>query len=159
MSFVYLTFFVIIAIVLGKIHNKFIIKQKKVFRAITMIIFISTSILLFVAMNIKSYIHSSIKTCSNQIEHYIYNNYPNISGIGIDLNNTNNCSLQASEIVSSLSAMIPAHTELNVNKMIYDAIVGASMERLLKQLEIVDFSVAPYCFSLADKNNFRFNPS
>ena len=162
--FVRLIIYVIIGVAAGILFNKFVIKHfsnstRKVLNVITMVIFILSSISLSVIISIKSYVDSTIRSYSGKIEQYVYNTFQNNDFIinGVDLNKVNNDISQISNAVSGLREMIPDYTELGVNEIIYDILIGSPMEELFNQLNDVNYSIGAYAegiYAFADRNNF-----
>lgn len=168
MAFVRLIIFVLIGIALGILFNKFVIKyfsekNRKILCVVTMLIFICSSISVSVTISIKSYINSTVIKYTGKIEQYIYKIFPDNEFInnGIDLNIIDNTISEINEVILGLKDILPTHTDIKVNKWIYDMVVDTSMELLQGQINSnIDYYVGrdgiygQYVYMFADNNNF-----
>jgi len=140
MFFLSVFIFIVIGVVLGILFNKFFIKyfsgnKRKIVCVLTMVIFILSSISLGVTFGIKSIIVSSISSYSDKVERYIYDTYPNNQFLlnGINLNVVYDDTIITNS-VSELKELIPTHTDLRVNKRVYDVIIGAPINEIINQI-------------------------
>jgi hypothetical protein len=148
MVFVRLIAFVVAGVVLGIVFNKLVIKhfsenKRKLFCVLTMLIFILSSISLAITFSVKSGIVSSIDNYSGKAEKYINDTYPNNEFLinGIDLNQINGNSSIITNAVNDLKAIIPTHTDLRINKRIYDMVIGKPIEEIINQINGLTSSV------------------
>jgi predicted PurR-regulated permease PerM len=168
MVFVRFLVFIVIAVVIGIVFNKFVIKhfsdnKRKLFCVLTMLIFILSAISLAITFSIKSGIVSSISTYSDRVEKYIYDNNPNNAFLinGINLNIINDNSSIINDSVNQLRSLVPTYTDLRINKRIYDMVIGEPMDELINQINNLTGSVTDRANNmvssvsmLADSNNF-----
>ena len=160
--------FIVIGVVFGILFNKFVIRHfsdnlKKIFSILTMFIFILSSISMAITFNIKSGIISSVNNYSERVEKYIIDNNPNNDFLlnGINLSIINNNSSIVNNTANELKTLIPTHTDLRMNKRIYDMVIGYPMDELMNQINNLNNSVTTSVNSLtaslsiyADSNNF-----
>jgi len=160
--------FIVIGVVFGILFNKFVIRHfsdnlRKIFSILTMFIFILSSISMAITFNIKSGIISSVNNYSERVEKYIIDNNPNNDFLlnGINLSIINNNSSIVNNTANELKTLIPTHTDLRMNKRIYDMVIGYPMDELMNQINNLNNSVTTSVNSLtaslsiyADSNNF-----
>jgi TM2 domain-containing membrane protein YozV len=161
--FIRLIIFIIIGIVAGKIYNKILIKciSGKIIKtlcALTMVIFILSSIILSAAISIKSYANSEIRKYAVKMEQEIYDILPNNELLrnGIDLNKIDDDISQVTEFISSFQTLIPDNSELKVNKMIYDFLINSVTKLLQSEISTIIYSANIYGISIrsiVDDNN------
>jgi hypothetical protein len=151
--------FLILGIGLGIIYNKFIIKEypdykRKFAYFITVIVFHLFSLSIYVLVVINISVKKTIRTYSVKMEQYILNNYPDNEFVqnGLDLKGINNDITQINTTVSELKSLLPTHTEIGVNKFIYDLIVDYAIKELQECLNVVKYS-AKMINNFSDKNN------
>jgi len=168
MGFLRVIIIIIIGIFLGILYNKFVIKyfsenKRKLFFIFTILIFILSSISLSIVISIKYGIISSINTYSGKVEQYIYDVNQNNDFIinGIDLNRINYDNSIVTNTVNNFIAIIPTHTDLRINKSIYDMVIGYPINEIINQINSLNDSVNNYTQNLtisistfADSNNF-----
>jgi len=144
-------------VILGILFNKFVIKyfsdnKRKLFCILTMLIFIFSSISLAITFGIRSGIISSINNYSDRVEKFIFDNNPNneflINGINLNIINDNTSIINDS--VNELKALIPTHTDLRINKRIYDMVIGYPMGELINQIDVFNNSVSSHARNLTD---------
>ena len=163
--FIRLLIFVAVGILLGKIYNKFVIKnisdnnKRKMLCILTMVIFLCSAVSVSVAVNVNSFINATINNYSVRIEQFVNNIYPKNDFLanGIDLNKIGNNILEINKAVTDLKAMMPTHVDLRFNERIYNMIVGSPMDGLLNQLNDISLSgdnLASFVSTFADGNNF-----
>jgi hypothetical protein len=156
---VLLTIFAIIGIVLGLVYNKFVIKdypdyKRKLGYFITIVVFLTFTLVLSVIISIKSGINSTIKEYSVKLEQYIKDNFIENEFVknGLDLKEINNDISQINKTVDELKTILPTQKELGVDKMVYDLLVDYAIKELRKRLTVVNYS-AKMINSFSDKNN------
>ena len=160
--------FIVIGVVAGILFNKFVIKyfsdnKRKIFCILTMLIFIISSISLAITFSIKSGIVSSVNNYSERVVKFIYDNNPNNEFLinGINLNIINENSSIINDTVNELRLLVPTHTDLRINKRVYDMVIGYPMNELINQIDNINNTVSTHTRNLtssvsmfADSNNF-----
>ena len=168
MVFIRFIVFIVIGVGLGIVFNKFVIKhfsenKRKLFCVLTMIIFILSSISLAITFSIKSGIVLSINTYSDRVEKYIYDNNQNNQFLlnGINLNIISDNSSIINDSINELRTLVPTHTDLKINKGIYDMVIGTPVDELINQINNLTGSVTNRANNaissvsmIADNNNF-----
>ena len=168
MVFIRFIVFIVIGVGLGIVFNKFVIKhfsenKRKLFCVLTMIIFILSSISLAITFSIKSGIVLSINTYSDRVEKYIYDNNQNNQFLlnGINLNIISDNSSIINDSINQLRTLVPTHTDLKINKGIYDMVIGTPVDELINQINNLTGSVTNMANNaissvsmIADNNNF-----
>jgi len=151
--------FTILGISIGIIYNKFVIKdypdyKRKFGYFITIVIFLSLSLVLYVIISIKSSINSTVNEYSIKLEKYVNNNFPENEFVknGLDLKNINNDISKIDKSVDDLKSILPDYRELGVNKTVYNLLSVYAVKELQKRLTIVNYS-AKMINSFSDKNN------
>ena len=137
----------IFGIIFGAIYNILIIKdypdyKRKFAYFITILIFLSLSLMIYFIISTKSYVNSKINNYSVMIEQYLMDYYPDNEFIknGFDLKSVNNDIVQINSTVSELKAILPSHKELGINKLLYDLFVDYAINKIQKQLMIINYS-------------------
>jgi len=129
--FVHLIISAVIGTVLGIVYYKLLSKtfsggKRTVFCVLTMIIFIFSAISVSVVICAQSYAHTKIRVYSAKTEQYIYDTCSDNEFVtnGIDVNLISDGFLQVNDVISNVKTMIPSSEELNIDKKIYDLLVG-----------------------------------
>ncbi len=136
---------IILGIVLGIIYNKSVIKSypeedKKMYFAVTIIIFLLFSLSISVVISLRSYTNNLINDYSVIVEGYIYENYANEDFVknGYDLQEITNSSLKLDSVITGI---LPTSKDLGVSKIAYEYIAN----KLTKHLQTIN--------SFGDKDN------
>jgi hypothetical protein len=144
----YLIISAVIGTVLGVIYNALLSKtfsggKRTVFCVLTYVIFIFSAVSVAVMICAQSYVNSKIGFYSIVVEQYVSEAYSDNEFVrdGIDIKSITDGDLQIDDIISNLKTMIPSPEELNVDKKIYDRLVGYLMNELQNRFNAVGNTV------------------
>ena len=145
----YLIISAVAGAVLGVVYNALLSKpfsggKRTVFCVLTYLIFIFSAVSVAAMICLQSYVNSKIGFYSIVVEQYVSEAYSDNEFVrdGIDINSINDGELQVDDIISNLKTMIPSPEELNVDKKIYDRLVGYLMNELQNRFNAVGNTVS-----------------
>jgi len=151
MFFVYLIISAAIGVVLGIAYNKLLANKfsgggRTAFCVLTMIIFIVSAVSVWVIIGLRLYVNSQIRAYSAKTEQYVYGAYSDNDFVkrGINANLINDGVLQVNDIISNLKTMIPSAQDLNVDKKVYDMLVGYLTKELQDRFNAVGNTVGAH---------------
>jgi hypothetical protein len=160
--FIYLIISAVIGIVLGLLYNMLLSKKfsggkRTAFCVLTMIFFISGAVSVTAVIGMQSYANSKIRAYSANVELYIFDTFSDNEFVqdGFDATQITDGVLQISDIISNLTSIIPSPEELNVNKKVYDMLVGYLTNELQTQLNAVTNTIDAHVAksnAIADEN-------
>jgi hypothetical protein len=106
------------------------------------IFFFVVTVALFGIISIRSFAISKVNEYSARLEQYVKDAYANIDLVknGIDLNELNNNLSGVNNTVNDLTTILPSHTELGIDKFVYDLILNAVTKELQRNLAVINYS-------------------
>jgi hypothetical protein len=136
------------AIVLAVLYITFVLKdyprEGRSFICVVAVLFFLVSALAICGVILgKDSVDAAIHEKSYELEQYITEHYPDNQLVkdGIDLSVLNEDASQSAAIVSSVIEMIPSHTELGLNKLLYDMMINFASDKLQTRLAAVDYNI------------------
>jgi hypothetical protein len=146
--FIYLIISAVIGVALGLVYNMLFSKffsgaKRTVFCVLTMIFFISGAVCATAVIITQYYVHSKIRAYSANVELYIFDTFSDNEFVqdGFDVTQITDGVLQISDVISNVTSIIPSPEELNVNKKVYDMLVGYLTKELQIRLSAVTNAV------------------
>jgi hypothetical protein len=140
----YLIISAVAGAVLGIVYNALLSKtfsggKRTVFCVLTIVIFIFSAVSVAAMICAQSYVNSKIGFYSIAVEQYVSEVYSDNEFVrdGIDVKSITDGDLQIDDIISNLKTMIPSPKELNIDKKIYDRLVGYLTNELQNRFNAV----------------------